>query len=81
MSKEADNWTDISYNIVKNREPCWLVHQATVHESGGNMVNLNEMTREELLEVIAIKNKLIEELREEIINYQELIQQIQKKQA
>ncbi len=45
------------------------------------MVSLNEMSREELLEVIAIKDQIILELREEIKNYQELIKEIHKEQA
>ncbi len=45
------------------------------------MVKLNEMSREELLEVIAIKDQMLAELREEIKYYQELIREIQKEQA
>ena len=40
------------------------------------MVRLNEMSREELLEVIAIKDATIRVLREEIQSYQELLKQI-----
>jgi hypothetical protein len=39
------------------------------------------MSREELLEVVAIKDEIISELREEIKNYQELIREMQKEQA
>ncbi len=45
------------------------------------MVSLSEMSREELLEVVAIKDEIISELREEIKNYQELIREMQKEQA
>lgn len=45
------------------------------------MVKLNEMSREELLEVIAIKDQMLAQLREEIQYYQELIREIQKEQA
>jgi len=42
------------------------------------MVELNDMSREELLEVIMIKDKVIEELKEQIAIYQELLKQMQK---
>lgn len=45
------------------------------------MVKLDEMSREELLEVIAIKDQMLAELREEIKHYQELIRELQKEQA
>ncbi len=45
------------------------------------MVSLSEMSREELLEVVAIKDQIISELREEIKNYQELIREMQKEQV
>lgn len=45
------------------------------------MVKLNEMNREELLEVIAIKDQMLAQLREEIQYYQELINEMQKEQA
>jgi len=45
------------------------------------MVRLQEMSREELLEVVAIKDQIIQELRQEIQNYQELLQVIKKEQA
>jgi len=45
------------------------------------MVRLNEMSREELLEVVAIKDQIITELKEEIKTYQELIRELQKEQA
>lgn len=45
------------------------------------MVKLQEMSREELLEVIRIKDQIIKELRAEIQDYQELIHEIQKEQV
>ncbi len=42
------------------------------------MISLNEMTREELLEIVKIKDKMIQELKEEVISYQILIRQLQK---
>lgn len=45
------------------------------------MAELQNMTREELLEVIRIKDILIQELREEIEAYQQLAQELQSKQA
>lgn len=43
------------------------------------MKELKDMTREELLEVIKVKNALINELRGEIEIYQELALELQKK--
>ncbi len=44
------------------------------------MVKLTEMTREELLEVISIKDEVIHELREEIKQYQQLISELRGEQ-
>lgn len=44
------------------------------------MVKLSEMSREELLEVIMIKDRIIEELKEQIAIYEELVAQLQKNQ-
>lgn len=41
------------------------------------MKDIREMTREELLEVIRIKNVLIKELRDEIEAYRELCRELQ----
>lgn len=43
------------------------------------MTELNEMTREELLEVIRIKNILIKELRDEIEIYEQLAKELMEK--
>jgi hypothetical protein len=43
------------------------------------MKELKDMTREELLEVIKIKDSLINELRREIEIYQELALELQEK--
>ncbi len=43
------------------------------------MVNLEQMTREELIEVIRIKDELLKELREEIDAYRELVDELQIK--
>lgn len=43
------------------------------------MKQLVDMDREELLEVIRIKDALIRELREELSLYQSLAQELQKK--
>lgn len=43
------------------------------------MVSIEEMSREELLEVIRIKDVLLKELREEIDAYTQLIDELQAK--
>ena len=43
------------------------------------MTELKEMTREELLEVIQIKDILIKELRDEIVIYEQLAKELQGK--
>ncbi|NLM75673.1 MAG: hypothetical protein GX187_06225 [Clostridiaceae bacterium] len=43
------------------------------------MVNLEDMTKEELLEVIRIKDELLKEQREEIEAYRELVEELQEK--
>lgn len=43
------------------------------------MAELNEMIREELLEVIWIKDILIKELRDEIVIYEQLAKELQNK--
>lgn len=45
------------------------------------MKELKDMSKEELLEIIRIKDTLIKELREEIAVYQELAEGLQKKLA
>lgn len=41
------------------------------------MVRLDEMTREELMEVIRVKDELMNELREEIEAYKVLVEELQ----
>lgn len=43
------------------------------------MVNLEQMSREELIEVVRIKDALINELREELEAYRELVSELQAK--
>ncbi|MGI6085462.1 MAG: hypothetical protein ACOYIF_08450 [Acetivibrionales bacterium] len=43
------------------------------------MVQIDKMTKEELLEVIRIKDELIKELREELDSYRELVDELQAK--
>lgn len=43
------------------------------------MTELNEMTREELLEVIRIKDILIKQLRDEIETYEQLAKELMEK--
>lgn len=52
-----------------------------IYQQEAMMVRLNEMSREELLEVVAMKDQIIKELREEIKNYQELIREMKKEQV
>ena len=41
------------------------------------MVNLEDMSKEELLEIIRIKNELLKEQREELDAYRELVEELQ----
>jgi hypothetical protein len=43
------------------------------------MVNLQEMSREELIEVIKVKDELLKELREEVDAYRTLVEELQAK--
>jgi len=43
------------------------------------MVQLDKMTREELLEVIRIKDQLIKEQQEELEAYRELVEELRAK--
>lgn len=43
------------------------------------MVNLQEMSREELIEVIKVKDELLKELREEVDAYRALVEELQAK--
>ncbi len=43
------------------------------------MVNVGQMTKEELLEIIRIKDELLKELREEIDAYRTLVEELQEK--
>lgn len=43
------------------------------------MVKLEEMSKEELLEVIRMKDELIQELKEEIAAYRTLVEELQTK--
>ncbi|NLU52887.1 MAG: hypothetical protein GXX10_08515 [Clostridiaceae bacterium] len=43
------------------------------------MVNLEQMSREELIEVIKIKDELLKELREELEAYRQLVSELQAK--
>lgn len=43
------------------------------------MVQIDKMTKEELLEVVRIKDELLKELREEIDSYRELVEELQAK--
>ena len=43
------------------------------------MIGIEEMTREELLEVIRMKDELLKELREELDAYQVLVDELQAK--
>lgn len=41
-----------------------------------NMVEMTDMSKEELLVVIEIKDQIINDLKDEIANYQELVKEI-----
>ncbi len=43
------------------------------------MVQLDKMSREELLEVIRVKDELLKELREEVDAYRILVEELQEK--
>jgi len=43
------------------------------------MVKLEEMNKEELLEVIRMKDELIRELKEEVAAYRALVEELQSK--
>lgn len=43
------------------------------------MIGIEEMSREELLEVIRMKDELLKELREELDAYQVLVDELQAK--
>lgn len=43
------------------------------------MVQLDKMSREELLEVIRVKDELLKELREEVDAYRELVEELREK--
>ncbi|NLL68333.1 MAG: hypothetical protein GX236_11685 [Clostridiaceae bacterium] len=43
------------------------------------MVQIDKMNKEELLEIIRIKDELLKELREEIDAYRELVEELQGK--
>lgn len=43
------------------------------------MVNIEEMTKEELLEIIRVKDELLKELREEVDAYRALVEELQEK--
>ncbi len=43
------------------------------------MVQIDKMTKDELLEVVRIKDELLKELREELDAYRELVEELQAK--
>lgn len=43
------------------------------------MVQLDKMSKEELIEVIKVKDELLKELREEVDAYRELVDELQEK--
>ncbi len=43
------------------------------------MIQVDKMTKEELLEVVRIKDELLKELREEIDAYRELVEEFKAK--
>lgn len=43
------------------------------------MVNVEQMSREELIEVIKVKDELLKELREEVDAYRTLVDELQEK--
>lgn len=43
------------------------------------MVNLDQMSKEELIEIIRLKDELLKELREEIDAYRVLVEELQIK--